>query len=113
VADISLVLNKQPEKALPYFLQIRKPNVFDLIRDYNLFTAIQSQALQLVDFDQERVMPNEVESLKHGRAIELLVQHTHSIPVCLVSELADVDRQGSASAGGKAEISVHVPGRFI
>lgn len=89
-ADIfRLVLNRQPEKALPYFLQIRKPNVFDLIRDYNLFTTIQSQALQLVDFDQERVRPQEADEErnapsvagKHGRAIELLVEHTHSIPV--------------------------------
>lgn len=85
-----LVLNRQPEKALPYFLQIRKPNVFDLIRDYNLFTAIQSQALQLVDFDQERVRPQEADGVKevagngkHGRAITLLVEHTHSIPVSL------------------------------
>ena len=84
-------------------LQIRKPNVFDLIRDYNLFTAIQGQALQLVDFDQERVRPQEADPSehhgtaevdgemakakgKHGRAITLLVDHTHSIPVsCPIS----------------------------
>lgn len=84
------VLNRQPAKALPYFLRLRKPNVFDLIRDHNLFTAIQDQALLLVEFDQERVRVDEAKSKagdsgltesKHGRAIELLVEHTHSIPV--------------------------------
>ena len=69
--------------------------MFDLIRDYNLFTAIQDQALQLVEFDQERVRldeakvngergvmePGEKGTGKHGRAVELLVEHTHSIPV--------------------------------
>lgn len=83
------VLNRQPAKALPYFLRLRKPNVFDLIREYNLFTAIQDEALLLVEFDQERVRADEKsegktpgeEMSKHGRAIELLVDHTHSIPV--------------------------------
>lgn len=62
--------------------------MFDLIRDYNLFTAIQGQALELVAFDQERVRPQEdneekEEMGKHGRAVALLVDHTHSIPVSL------------------------------
>jgi hypothetical protein len=87
---IRYVLNRQPAKALPYFLRLRKPNVFDLIRDHNLFTSIQDQALLLVEFDQERVRVDEAKDKagesglmdrKHGRAIELLVEHTHSIPV--------------------------------
>lgn len=45
--------NRQPGKALPYFLRLRRPNVFELIREHNLFTAVQDQALLLVEFDQE------------------------------------------------------------
>ncbi|WWD19691.1 hypothetical protein CI109_104155 [Kwoniella shandongensis] len=76
--------NRQPAKALPYFLRLRKPHVFDLIREHNLFTAVQDQALLLVQFDQERTV--EVEEVqgdkeKHGAAIQLLVDHTHSIPI--------------------------------
>lgn len=88
VGELYLV-NRQPGKALPYFLRLRRPHVLDLIREHNLFTAVQDQALLLVEFDQERsgkVNENEeVESAKgkHGAAIQLLVDHTHSIPVSL------------------------------
>lgn len=86
VGELYLV-NRQPGKALPYFLRLRRPHVFDLIREHNLFTAVQDQALLLVEFDQERTgkvnRDEEVESEKgrHGAAIQLLVDHTHSIPV--------------------------------
>jgi hypothetical protein len=86
VGELYLV-NRQPGKALPYFLRLRRPHVFDLIREHNLFTAVQDQAYQLVEFDKERsgkINENEeVESDKgkHGAAIQLLVDHTHSIPV--------------------------------
>ncbi|EKM60081.1 uncharacterized protein PHACADRAFT_206282 [Phanerochaete carnosa HHB-10118-sp] len=46
-------MNRQPSKAFPYFLRLRRPNVFDLIREHNLFTAVQDQALLLVEFDFE------------------------------------------------------------
>lgn len=77
--------NRQPGKALPFFLRLRRPNVFDLIREHNLFTAVQDQALLLVEFDQElmekkRKDGGTVEDEK-GAAIRLLVEHTHSIPV--------------------------------
>ncbi|EKM55080.1 uncharacterized protein PHACADRAFT_142974 [Phanerochaete carnosa HHB-10118-sp] len=78
-------MNRQPGKALPYFLRLRRPNVFDLIREHNLFTAVQDQALLLVEFDfelmdkrrkaGEEVDPNE------SAAISLLVDHIHSIPI--------------------------------
>lgn len=74
------LVNRQPAKALAFLLRLRRPNVFNLIREHNLFTAVQDQALLLVDFDRRR----EDESLaegKHGAAIQLLVDHTHSIPV--------------------------------
>lgn len=106
------LLNRQPGKALPYFLKLRRPGVFDLIRDHNLFTDVQDQALLLIEFDQDLILTRnkenekEKESLsvattttttklkklpaeeeedegKFGTAITLLVDHTHSIPVRL------------------------------
>jgi hypothetical protein len=87
IGELYLV-NRQPGKALPYFLRLRRPQVFDLIREHNLFTAVQDQALLLVEFDQERkgkMDEEDIESAKgrHGAAIQLLVDHTHSIPVRL------------------------------
>ncbi|KAH9947191.1 vacuolar protein sorting-associated protein 41 [Amylocystis lapponica] len=78
-------LNRQPGKALPFFLRLRRPNVFDLIRENNLFTAVQDQALLLVEFDQELMEKRKVEgeevALEQGAAITLLVDHVHSIPI--------------------------------
>lgn len=120
--------NHQPEKALPYFLRLRRMGVFNLIRDFNLFTSVRDQALLLVEFDMELsaspslgspaanegvgdavpVVPGagvsksrheramspvtklgivdmarrETGTGKHGKAIQLLVDHSHSIPVC-------------------------------
>ena len=45
--------NRQPGRALPYLLRLHDPTAFDLIRENNLFTAVQDQALLLVEFDQE------------------------------------------------------------
>ncbi|GFZ48801.1 hypothetical protein JCM24511_06550 [Saitozyma sp. JCM 24511] len=89
------LIHRQPAKALPYFLRLRRPHVFDLIREHNLFTAVRDQALLLVDFDQQRAPPpalatttalpekrdGQDEKGKHGAAIQLLVDHTHSIPI--------------------------------
>ena len=76
--------NRQPGKALPFFLRLRRANVFDLIREHNLFTDVQDQALLLVEFDAElrekrQAAGNEVKG--RGQAIELLVDHTYSIPI--------------------------------
>ena len=73
------IKNRQPGKALPYFLRLRKPGVFDLIREHNLFTVVQNQALLLVEFEEDIKQGNRLS--KHGPAIDLLVDHTHSIPV--------------------------------
>ena len=84
------LMNRQPGKALPYYLRLRKAGVFDLIRDHNLFPDVQDQALLLVDFEQdmkrrrEKGIPGayrQTGQSKHGAAIDLLVDHTHSIPV--------------------------------
>ncbi|TDL30074.1 vacuolar assembling protein VPS41 [Rickenella mellea] len=81
--------NRQPGKALPYFLRLRRPNVFALIRDNNLFTDVQDQALLLVEFDQELLAQKRRDAGESGEsgdergseAVTLLVDHTYSIPV--------------------------------
>ena len=78
-------MNRQPGKALPFFLRLRRPNVLDLIRTHNLFTDVQDQALLLVEFDHElmdkRRKAGEDVDPADSAAIKLLVDHTHSIPV--------------------------------
>lgn len=78
-------MNRQPGKALPYFLRLRRPNVFDLIREHNLFTAVQDQALLLVEFDfelmEKRRKAGEEVDPNESAAIRLLVDHIHSIPI--------------------------------
>lgn len=78
--------NRQYGKALPFFIRLRRPNVFDLIRDHNLFTSVQDQALLLVEFDHELFEKRKKEGeeggdFERGAAITLLVDHIHSIPV--------------------------------
>ncbi|KAG9218576.1 hypothetical protein CCMSSC00406_0001310 [Pleurotus cornucopiae] len=46
--------NRQPGKALPFYLRLRWPNVFDLIREHNLFTDVRDQALLVVQQLQSR-----------------------------------------------------------
>ncbi|KAI0053795.1 vacuolar assembling protein VPS41 [Auriscalpium vulgare] len=79
---------RQPAKALPFLLRLRRTNVFDLIRENNLFTAVQDQALLLVEFDQELIEKRKKEGHEEedtrGAAITLLVDHTHSIPIARV-----------------------------
>ncbi len=59
--------------------------MFDLIREHNLFTAVQDQALLLVEFDHElmekRKKAGEDVDPGQSAAIALLVDHIHSIPV--------------------------------
>lgn len=75
-------MNRQPAKALPYFIRLRRPNVFDLIRDNNLFTSVQDQVILLVDFDQELTEKRRREGSTESTLVTLLVDHIHSIPVC-------------------------------
>ncbi|KAF8644880.1 hypothetical protein AX16_008217, partial [Volvariella volvacea WC 439] len=77
--------NRQPGKALPYFLRLRRPNVFELIRENNLFTDVQDQVLLLVEFDHELRERRKKGALSgvegRGEAIMLLVDQFHSIPI--------------------------------
>lgn len=92
----SYLYNRQYGKALPYFLRLRRPGVFDLVRDHNLFTSVQDQAVLLIEFDRDLQRGKSKEgseekavdvdtrlphASRHGAAIDLLVDHTHSIPV--------------------------------
>ncbi|SCZ92265.1 BZ3500_MvSof-1268-A1-R1_Chr5-2g07747 [Microbotryum saponariae] len=85
------VLHRQPGKAVPYFLKLRRREVFELIAEWNLFTDVMDLALELVEFEEELRGEKEGkegkeggEDPRHGKAIELLVNHTHSIPVSKV-----------------------------
>src|SRR5260221_10639216 len=85
--------NRQPGKALPYFLRLRRPNVFDLIRDNNLFTDVQDQVLLLVEFDHELMEKAKSEGRAkpgdetNSEAIKLLVDNIHSIPVRVIKPM--------------------------
>ncbi|KAL9936540.1 hypothetical protein V8E36_004608 [Tilletia maclaganii] len=88
--------NHLPGKALPYYLRLRRPTLFDLIREHNLFMGIRDQVLQLLEFEEDLRARGGAAGIaseaslkrssiltkpaKHGTAIDLLVEHTHSIP---------------------------------
>jgi hypothetical protein len=82
------IANRQPGKALPFYLRLRRPNVFDLIQENNLFTDVQDQILLLVEFDHELMEKRKQEgsagSEVKSDAINLLVNNIHSIPITRV-----------------------------
>ncbi|KAG0255570.1 Vacuolar protein sorting-associated protein 41 [Mortierella polycephala] len=97
------------DRALEYFLRLRRPNVFDLIREHDLFSAVRDKAVLLMDFDQylydktmkekadaqalesektkdattmeQTPQPTAEEELTKGPAVQLMVQHTDEIPI--------------------------------
>jgi hypothetical protein len=81
----SYTANRQYGKALPFFLRLRRQNVFELIREHNLFTDVKDQVLLLIEFDQELLEKRKQEGTEaeasSSEAIALLVDHIHSIPV--------------------------------
>lgn len=103
------MLNRQPGKALEYYLRLRKPHVFDLIREHNLFTVVRDQVLLLMEFDQELEKQKKQEEgpkiqniatplsptftldkgkgkeKERSKAVALLVDHTYAIPVRLLA----------------------------
>ena len=78
-------INRQPGKALSYYLRLRRPNVFNLIREHSLFTDVSDQVLLLVEFDEELMTKRKEEGTvvdpSKSEAIALLVDNIHSIPV--------------------------------
>ncbi|KAG2130198.1 uncharacterized protein EDB93DRAFT_1095067 [Suillus bovinus] len=86
--------NRQFGKALPFFLRLRRQNVFELIREHNLFTDVKDQVLLLIEFDQELLERRKQEGIEgeatSSEAIALLVDHIHSIPIVrVVQQLRD------------------------
>ncbi|CAG8773162.1 2961_t:CDS:2, partial [Racocetra persica] len=96
--------NREPEKALEYNLRLRRPGVFELIRTYNLFSAVQDKVILLLDFDQhlmsEAQKENETKDkpnymlgvsqvkAKNMPAVQLLIENTDSVPIShVVSQL--------------------------
>ncbi|KAM6489088.1 hypothetical protein JOM56_015500 [Amanita muscaria] len=80
----------QTSKVLPYYLKLRRPNVFDLIRENKLFTDVPDQVLLLVEFDNELVMKKEegmaVDESK-SEAIMLLVVYVKKLDGNSVAEV--------------------------
>lgn len=93
--DNRYAANRQPGKALHFYLRLRRPNVFELIKEHNLFTDVQDQVLLLVEFDHELMEKRKTTGQDTGQSetIALLVNNTHSIPVshCLLSMLLIAD----------------------
>ncbi|KAG2745276.1 vacuolar protein sorting-associated protein 41 [Suillus brevipes Sb2] len=90
----SYTANRQYGKALPFFLRLRRHNVFELIREHNLFTDVKDQVLLLIEFDQELLEKRKQEGTEaeasSSEAIALLVDHIHSIPIVrVVQQLRD------------------------
>ncbi|KAK9762214.1 Vacuolar protein sorting-associated protein 41, variant 2 [Basidiobolus ranarum] len=86
--------NRQLDKALEYYLRLRRPDVFELIKANNLFSSVQDKVVLLMDFDQYLLEQEELEvagksgldesSTKRatkGPAVQMLVEHVHSIPI--------------------------------
>ncbi|ORY04934.1 vacuolar protein sorting-associated protein 41 [Basidiobolus meristosporus CBS 931.73] len=85
--------NRQLDKALEYYLRLRRPDVFELIKANNLFSSVQDKVVLLMDFDQYLLEKEEIESAgkdneesstkraTRGPAVQLLVEHVHSIPI--------------------------------
>ncbi|KAF9307478.1 Vacuolar protein sorting-associated protein 41 [Mortierella antarctica] len=92
------------DRALEYFLRLRRPNVFDLIRDHNLYSTVKDKAVLLMEFDQylydQKIKEREEakkgkyttepsgeyektaeEELTQGPAVQMMIEHTEEIPI--------------------------------
>ncbi|OLL22208.1 Vacuolar protein sorting-associated protein 41 [Neolecta irregularis DAH-3] len=85
------MLNNSPKDALHFYLRLRRPDTFDLIRQNHLLDSLQNDILLLMLFDTETVEIKD--NIKRGsttKAVELLVQHVHTIPAKkVVSQIKD------------------------
>ncbi|CAG8436458.1 3839_t:CDS:10 [Diversispora eburnea] len=101
------IVEKDPDnKILMECLAELRPNVFDLIRNYNLFSAVQDKVVLLMDFDQylisekknqleteaenkEQDSSKKIEPVRKSKskkdiempAVQLLVENVESIPI--------------------------------
>ncbi|KAF9428093.1 Vacuolar protein sorting-associated protein 41 [Podila epigama] len=92
------------DRALEYFLRLRRPNVFELIRDHDLYSAVKDKAVLLMEFDQyiyDQKVKEQLEAKKSGKepadenepkmtpeeeltqgpAVQMMVEHTEEIPI--------------------------------
>ncbi|KAF9386684.1 Vacuolar protein sorting-associated protein 41, partial [Podila verticillata] len=96
-------LDNRADRALEYFLRLRRPNVFDLIRSHNLYSTVRDKAVLLMEFDQylydqkfkeieeakkdkRTTEPEEhektaEEELAQGPAVQMMIEHTEEIPI--------------------------------
>ena len=77
----------RPREALPYYLSLEKLETFELIEKYHLFDAIQDDVLSLVKLGTPAPAAGmSALNLANPHAIDLLVQHAHSIPISMIVE---------------------------
>lgn len=97
--------DRQPSKALEFNLRLGRPEVFDLIRDFNLFDAVRDKVVLLLEFEHAAIEQDvkdrdarkdtdapgipKIRNASQGPAVQLLVEHTHSIPIPRVVEQLD------------------------
>lgn len=81
----------RPREALPFYLSLGRPEAFELIQKFHLFDAVQDDILKLVKLDTPAVTADlSPLALANPKAIEMLVQHSHSIPTPkVVAQLKD------------------------
>ncbi|KAM3580631.1 Vacuolar protein sorting-associated protein 41 [Umbelopsis sp. WA50703] len=81
--------NGRPDKAIEYNLRLRRPNAFELIREYNMYEAVRDKAVLLMEFDQylleeqDKAEPDESTPKKPPTempAVQLLIENTQAIP---------------------------------
>ncbi|KAI9283703.1 hypothetical protein BC943DRAFT_280643 [Umbelopsis sp. AD052] len=80
--------NGKPDKAIEYNLRLRRPNAFDLIREYNMYEAVRDKAVLLMEFDQY-LLDEQAKTVQEGSprkqandmpAVQLLIENTQAIP---------------------------------
>jgi hypothetical protein len=85
--------NGKPDKAIEYNLRLRRPNAFELIREYNMYEAVRDKAVLLMEFDQylldEQDKSSKEAAPKKRRtempAVQLLIENTQAIPVSITA----------------------------
>ncbi|KAF8929973.1 Vacuolar protein sorting-associated protein 41 [Haplosporangium bisporale] len=108
-------LDNRADRALEYFLRLRRPNVFELIRNHNLYSTVKDKAVLLMEFDQylydqkfkeieeakkgkrttepEKHEKTAEEELTQGPAVQMMIEHTEEIPIKhVVPQLKDHPR---------------------
>lgn len=72
--------DKKYDKALAIFLELRRGDVFELIKKHDLFDAIKDKIVLLMKFDgdEEKITTDEAAARP---SVQMLVQHTERIPV--------------------------------